>query len=994
MRLLYLSLLCLFTLGVNAQYYPHHHFTEEDGLVDNSIKDLLIDKEGYLWIATNNGISKYDGNTFKNIYKSDGLLNNRVWALACDDNNIWVGCYQGGLIKIVNDRVVAKFTINNERLNNEIRKLHYSAQFETLFVGTDDGLFVFKDSVFTQIQSPKGNDTGRDVLSIVEKGRKVFYTIHGSGLKASGIYELNLELSNISQSEVKRLRDGNHFGAVILGDSLFTNTNYQIEKWLWNGTKSDTIKLKTESNFLIWDMCTNHKDKIWFAGWGGDQRTAKVKEYNTKASSVKQVPFEVSGESFASNLYDAHNGIMWVAGNGLYALKENPFKYYKLDEFNDLIVIDDKLATISPENLVYYKDGKITKTLSANHINNRLERLIRQNANSFDSNDVSWWHLHKNRYPLKLIRFIDTNEKQWLLTNKGCISIPNLNEFLPFGSGSFAFTKSGSSAWVEDYKPIRYYRNDKIFRTEFSLSGLAAEIKNVVKIVQKGDTLLFPSHFHGMFALVDEKGYKLNSSKGFDDIITDLTISPDQDMWCTSQDGNLFQVGLRDSLYVISKYNKEHGLRGTKYNWLKFHNDHLYIGTNKGLNVIPIIDLKEGNFTNSLFFNKHNGYSFINSKKPQVDSDGRLFVHTSDKVIYIDIDKASSTKLGEIIIESHVNNEPTRIDGASLSYDQNKIEINFKTITYPTAKNIRYAYQINKTGWQEGDNIKLESLVSRSYEIDIRATDIATNESIIKTINFTINQVFWRSEWFIITTLMLFIATIYSISLLRIRKIRKEAEEKERLNNRLNEISIRSLQGQLNPHFIFNALNSIQYFILSKNVKDALMYLGSLSGVIRKNLHNLGQEMILLEDEVRFIQEYLDLEKLRFKDKLDYNISVRTKSTKLKVPPMLIQPVIENAIKHGIMNSNRNGEIWIDIAESHVLNIIITDNGIGTSAARQLANANVHTSNGKALKITKERIDLLNKKFRTDHFTFRIEEIFGEEKVEGTSVNFTLMLFN
>lgn len=995
MRFILLLILSLLSLVINAQYYPHHHFTEEDGLVDNAVQDLLIDNKGYLWIATNNGISKYDGQSFKNIYKSDGLLNNRVWALACDDeNSIWAGCYQRGLNKIVNDSVVASFKMNLDKYDNTIRKLHYSNSCKVLLVGTDDGVFAFKDSVFTRFSLPCQNEGKNSVLAIQENGDKVYFTIHGRG--NGGAYELSLDTTSLEKSELKRLTIDTRFALELLGDSLYTNLNNQLDSWSITSTNSDTLYKYTEKRFLPWDMCSNGIDKIWLSGWGGDLRNAKVKEYNVLKGDFTDIPYAITGESFATNLYDEKNNILWVGGNGLFALKEIAFQTVNLPETFDAIQVDSVLFTIDKSGISLYHNGNILKTIPTQRVANRINQLYNKNKEVIGVNDTVTWYRHFTEgIPIKLIRFIECDAKGWLLTNKGCVSLPDFKEYLPFESGRFNINDNGEVFWIRDYEPIRYYDNQQDLSKSTPLDGLAGRIRDVVKIVQKGDTLLFPSHFHGMFALIDQQAYELNSSNGFDDIITDMRISSDNEIWCTSQDGNLFHVGLNDSLYVISRFNKDQGIVGTKYNWLKFHKDHLYIGTNKGLNVIPIVDLQNGDFNNSLFFNRHNGYEFVNSINPQVDSYERLFVNTSDKLIYIDVNNANFPEIGMLSSVSKVNNELFEINDANLSYKQNKIEISFKTITYPTANNIRYTYQINAGGWQNGNQIKLESLEAGEYQIELKATDITTNKSTSSSISFAINKAFWQSQWFIISSFVLLIVVVYIISIIRVRKIRKQAVEKEQLGIRLNEISIRSLQGQLNPHFIFNALNSIQYFILSKNVKDALLYLGNLSGVIRQNLNNLGEEMIPLEDETKFIKEYLELEKLRFKEKLEYHINVRTHSSKLSIPPMLIQPILENAIKHGVMNSDHQGEIWVDISESNVLSIIIKDNGVGLTKAKRIALENRQQSNGKAIKITKERIQLLNRKFKTNEFTFNVEELIGDDKKpEGTMVTFTLKTIN
>ncbi|WP_430932262.1 sensor histidine kinase [Saccharicrinis sp. 156] len=991
MRWIFFFITISLSISLLAQYKPYLRFTEADGLADNAVQDLVIDKEGYLWIATNNGVSKYDGEKFVNFQKRNGLLGNYAWALAVDDdNNMWVGCYKEGLNLIRNDSVVASYTMEMEKYNNSIRKLHYSTKHQTLFVGTDDGLFFFKDSVFRRIDSPRTGNRKCSVLAIEEEHARLFFSVHNSG---GGMYEVVKDsCKEFLYHTIQQLKYSK-IGIEIIGDSIFCNEHTNIYKWRINDVHSDTSVINPSSTFLTWDMAKDDNNLL-LAGWGEhDLYSGGIKKYNLNTGRLQELPYEIKGHSFMSILHDKVTNITWAGGDGLYAFPRSTFNYQEISQQSNVTDVSEIDATkyLISDNYIYkeYNSG-----FKEEHSIAKIEKIILEKINQIrkTKNLEEYFRIINPSYKLKFLKFIATNDKHYLMTNKGSLSFPDFKEYFPFESGKFSILKDKAYA-IGDYKSIRCFLNFQDSICFADLEGVAAKIGDVVKIVEKGDTLLFPSHFHGMFALVNNQGFELNSTNGFDDIITDMDISPDGEIWSTSVDGNLFNVGFEDSLFVKSRFNNQNGLMGTKFNWLKFHKDYLYLGTNKGLNIVPVRQLSNnGERLMPFFYNKHNGYSYILSKKPQVDSKGNLYVFDDERLIYIDDPKNISIEPLIIRTDILVNGDGVAsLNGASLSHSRNNIRVSFKCIKFPSTRNLKYQYRINGNEWHRGNEIRLESLKSGKYAIDIKVNNMEDGSITQESIQFKIRKAFWQRWWFYVLVILTVGFALYYFINKRINCIKRDAEERQNLNHQLNEIRIRSLQGQLNPHFIFNALNSVQYFILMENVEEALTYLGNLSGVIRQNLSNLGEEFIKLDDEVKFIGQYLELEKLRFKDRLTYQIRNNFQSEGIKIPPMLIQPFVENAIKHGLLQKDGVGKVQIEIDEKDAnMLIIITDNGIGREKARE-NNTGHNEGNGKATNITQKRLELLNQKFKTNNFCMEITDLKdASNNPTGTKVIITL----
>ena len=188
---------------------------------------------------------------------------------------------------------------------------------------------------------------------------------------------------------------------------------------------------------------------------------------------------------------------------------------------------------------------------------------------------------------------------------------------------------------------------------------------------------------------------------------------------------------------------------------------------------------------------------------------------------------------------------------------------------------------------------------------------------------------------------------------------------------------MQALRAQMNPHFIFNCLSSINRFILKNETEAASNYLTKFSRLIRTVLTNSKKPFISLEDELEMLGLYLDMEKLRFKDSFDYRIIfVNTiDAGNVFVPPLLLQPFAENAIWHGLMHKEGQGNLTIELSiDEKILTCIITDNGIGRNKAAQIKSKSAEKQKSMGLKITKERLAHLNRDNDEEAF-FKIEDV-------------------
>jgi len=223
---------------------------------------------------------------------------------------------------------------------------------------------------------------------------------------------------------------------------------------------------------------------------------------------------------------------------------------------------------------------------------------------------------------------------------------------------------------------------------------------------------------------------------------------------------------------------------------------------------------------------------------------------------------------------------------------------------------------------------------------------------------------------------------------MQVHQLENEKKQSE-LQHQATELEMQALRAQMNPHFIFNCLSSINKFIIKNESVKASDYLTRFSRLIRMVLINSQKSMIALEDELHMLRLYLDMERLRFKNLFDYRITFTNTidETAVLVPPLLLQPFCENAVWHGLMQKEGPGHLHIELSmNENILYCNITDDGIGRARAAALRSKSVEKEKSMGLSITTQRLALLNKN-QDMQTSFAIDDISDENKnVVGTKV--------
>jgi two-component sensor histidine kinase len=261
-------------------------------------------------------------------------------------------------------------------------------------------------------------------------------------------------------------------------------------------------------------------------------------------------------------------------------------------------------------------------------------------------------------------------------------------------------------------------------------------------------------------------------------------------------------------------------------------------------------------------------------------------------------------------------------------------------------------------------NLDYRSLPGGDYKLSLYAVNKYGVKSDVLVFDFSIATPFWKAGWFYTLLSVLIIAIVIAGFNRRNKITRQRLEEKNRFQKQFAALEQQALQSQMNPHFIFNCLNSIQQYILTNDKQKANEYLTGFAALIRQTLDISAQQKITVAEEASYLTKYIEMERMRFGDSFSYNITIdhAIRTDYIQIPALLLQPYVENCIRHGIRyKTDGKGEIEISFSlKQGNLCCIIRDNGIGRKRAAEFKSGQHIEYQSRGMSLTSKRIQLLN----------------------------------
>lgn len=477
----------------------------------------------------------------------------------------------------------------------------------------------------------------------------------------------------------------------------------------------------------------------------------------------------------------------------------------------------------------------------------------------------------------------------------------------------------------------------------------------------------------------------------------------------------LVYAGGVDGLYIISPVTmtvqkilrKEHGLTSNNIVGLLCDKQgNMWVLGNIGVSrynprtgLVESFDARDG-----IDQSNHNLCNFHLSKN------GEVFLTSAEGFNYFFPEKVESVKRPLKVLITSIELSDTTISAPAqnkyhLRYNQNNITFSYLSVDFKLGPSITYRYKLSgfDTGFVYAGKQRMARYTNLSAGTYYFSAEASLNGydwfASGGEMEVSIEKAFWRTGWFRLLLAALtgfFLFIFYSI---RINKIKREETLKRDFENQLAQVRMNLLRTQMNPHFLFNSLNSINSFILKNDRQNASGYLTKFSRLMRLILDNSRNEWVTLERELKAIELYVQLESLRFNHSFTYklNLPETINTENLVLPPMLIQPYIENAIWHGLMYKKEpGGLLTVDLKEhDQTIEVRITDNGVGRAAAAALKSKSALQEKSYGMKITAERMRVVNMAYKIDAQA-RVNDLLDEAgQPAGTEVVLSLKrIFN
>jgi ligand-binding sensor domain-containing protein/two-component sensor histidine kinase len=1020
-RLITIFLLMLACVTVAAQQqFRFINFSAKDGLPEKYIYHTVQDDKGYMWFATANGLYRYDGHSFRRfrstVDKPGSSIANTLQAIETDDaGNLWLGsinalqCYNPLINRFSIPRMNSNIAV---KMNNAIIQSISRGSNGTMWISTNKNYF-FKfstaDSSFTHFNQYPATAT-KAIIKVIDAGDEV-YAVHTEGLycfSKNGQYKnaypvLSKDvLGCLFQKEMNRIL-------------LTTNANgvlsFELSKKAFAPFEFNNKELSQNILFCI----TQTKTGAYFLG---GYPLHYIHPVTNTYSFVKHGgdAFSLGNTKIVSIVADRENNIWFCSHSGLsmlpvqntqiqtVQLRDNisnilaePEGVYKVPGTTQLIIS----TTNTNGALLYNYETGIQTTINnpAGKIpdEKRLIGLVMApDSTIFLSDNIHFYKYLPLQQKLVPYKLNDTEGKP--------IFKPGHNVFDREGTIYINCKRNGFYTWQYPDGPLKHYNKNDIDPEQ---KENADNIISPAFVDSKNNCWLTSSN--GVYRYDKKKNkYEHIGNNQFNDLpLMGVTIDVAEDrlghIWITTQGAGLFEWYMENGKEQLKNYTQSSGvgLPGD-FCWTIQQSpvdSVLWISNVAGLlrfdpiqkKVLSVYSKQNG------FTDDDGGYTFTIMQEGLFAQlyFGHLHLFNLRSFSYNKINPAvqlQSVKVmdKEMLYEAGLFTKPLR-----LAHHQIFLQFEFAALVLNNANRNTYSWQLEGAdkNWIYGGNenkVAYSGLQPGTYTFRVKAanSDGVWGEETALTV--IIAPPFYAAWWFVLLCICMIAALLYAWNRYRITQARREEQLKAGFQQQIAETEMKALRAQMNPHFIFNSLNSIQKYILKNEHFEASQYLTKFSRLIRLILDHSNQNSISIAGEMDLLKLYAEMESLRFNSRFEYSIvkdeNISAETT--EIPTMLVQPYVENAIWHGLLHKNEKGKLMVQfrMKDANNLQVVVEDNGIGREKAAELKSKQVLKKKSYGMQITEDRIAIIN---RLQHInaTCSVEDLKNERGVPtGTRV--------
>ncbi len=929
----------LFQTSLLAQIPGLTQFTTNNGLPSNTIYDIAQDEDGFIWLATDYGISKFDGLTFKNFTVTDGLPGNEILALYKDSKNrIWMTAFNGSIGFIQNDHFYNKDNLAF------LNKLQFPKFIDDVFEDSKGKIWFCQNSNTIKVLNPDLSienysniynikltfssffveDIHQKVhlLTYLKRNNKIKVITKLISKKSNLLTWKDFNSSQFSSSTIEKIN--NNFGMLLREeDEIIKNISTHLISEQ-NNFLARTYKIGKD----YW--ITNLNDGVYIFNKKDNFSSPKIILKNTKSTRA---------------YVDSENNI-WIGSqsNGLFLfpnLKVQGIQFedirknnlYSVNIFQDKLVLGNEISEVvilNKENLQTIATLKVDK----NQV--RIKQLTSHKNQLFILDNFSIHQLNSDLKIKSIKNMYDADFLKTNLKNFKLISIAGNEIYTANSNGVGKINKTSfftEKLWDQRSTSIFYSGNDSLWIG--TTNGLYLQNAGVTKKYDIGNQfnksiiyalensssgLLVGSNTNGLGILKNGKFKIISKEDGLlINYIKSIFVDTKNNIWLSSNLGlNRLEFDGNNNLIRLKSYTISDGLYSNDVRDCYVYENKVYVATSNGLNIIDISTEENSIPPPKIHINE----VLLNNKN---------------------IDKTNNQKF---------------------DYQSHNIQFNFSGISFKSLGNITFKYRLLglEPNWIETKNntVRYSSLPPDNYTFEIKAISKNNLESINPSIfAFTIKPPLYKTWWFIsiaVGTLLLLIIYLFYRRNLKIK-------QNEKIKENISNLRYKALNAQMNPHFINNLLVNIENLVNKGELEEVKGSLSKFAVLVNLILQSTKSNLINLTDEIEMAKLYLELQKLRFHKNTSYTINTASISQEelenILVPPMILQPIIENSFKHGFKEENKINHLIVNfnIENKEFLICEILDNGVGIQKSD---NSSTSSSSGISFSNINERLQLIN----------------------------------
>lgn len=908
-------------LGLSFSQSPNSiNYTINHGLPSNTVYCIIQDNHGFIWLGTDAGLSRFDGVEFRNYGLKEGLPDMDILSFFNDSQNrIWFYTYNGRVGYLKDGRI---YNSKNESfLKNADFKSRISSIVESqgkIYVSAlVDGIKILNETTTDSLKF----DGFTYYLAELD-GKCSWVIISGHDVKYA-ILEVDklIELDSQSYSNLKLIGQGKHYFSYL---KSFDELIYTCFPSLNHGLMKIDPQKKAIEKFIIpdtkiYNFDISEDDFLLFT----DKGIKSLDPHVLKSTDILNL------EETTSSILD-NEGNRWVStlDKGVFFLPKNEVKKHADLEIEGLSTFNDSiLYLVHSDNKVGYIDHD--KVIDLYEVPSSYLKSIYVDS----LQDI--WTLHSTFF-YKNGRIYDNRFKatntSFLKGHVFIFQLPNGMKYIHLLDGTemdFAYHQIGKIRDLEflSDEEILIASSRGLFMMDLGKNTIksyrAFDNLQIADIdIDRYDFIWVATNGLGLLRIKVSSLYDLNPDQLNSFRITNYsnvygkTLVIDTVIYASSPQGVSKFYFDDNTIYKHAHITESNGLIPARVNDIKYFKSDIFIGQDNGLFTFP----HSQNFDESMDF------PIIID---EVIADDSLFVKTEGTI--------------------------------SLPYDVGPIQINTKTVYFKNHRNLAYQFRLIKDNeleptWSSSPNNEFifSKLSPGDYTFQVRSKSINSEWSAPKDLRFHIDNIFWQTQWFLLVVTFAFLFFVYLIYFF----VSKAKRNRQMLMRAKIESDIKALKAQINPHFLFNSINSIQTFILEGKTSIADSYLVKYGKLMRTILNHSNSLTVPIHEEIDAMKLYVELEKLRLYRPLDFEILVDENIDIYieRIPSMIVQPIIENSIWHGIQPSVSANKILLTFElKGNQIFVKVEDDGVGFTSNGDLRN------NPHGIQLIEERISLINK---------------------------------